>query len=138
MEYRFKQNRVAQISQNISIGILLTGIIGGLLISFLSLFIKDLNAIYGLGVFIISIPLQIPLIILHSLFTQRPKFTINFIEEIKKDLGRATTIEELKEIQDKLYSESVDQSGMIRLSFPGSIKELMREIRYKIEILEKQ
>jgi hypothetical protein len=138
MKYRFKQNKVAQITQNISIGILLTGIVGGLLISTLSLFIKDLDAIYGLAVFIISIPLQIPTIILHSLFTQRPKFTINFIEEIKEDLNSATTVEELKQVQDKLYSESVDESGMIRLSFPGSIKELMREIRYKIEILEKQ
>jgi predicted lipid-binding transport protein (Tim44 family) len=137
-QYKFKENKVATTAQNITVFIILGGIIGGLLTGVLSFFIEDLDGLWGLGIFFVSIPCTIPGLIVHTIFSERVKFTTNFIEEIKRDLKEAKTLDELKDISDKLWAEAVDEKNMIRLSFPLAIKDLMKEVNYKIDILLKQ
>jgi len=137
-EYRFKENKIARISGNIGFGIFLTGIVSCLVIFISSIFITKLDGIIGLGCFLISLPLAMVPLVISYLFSKRDDFTNAFIKEIKSELLEARTIQDLYKVNDKLLLEAVDESNMIRLSYPLDIKKLIDEIKYKIQILEKQ
>jgi len=137
-QYRFKENRISEISSNIGLSIFLLGSISMVVIPIISLFLNNVDSVYGLVSFLLSLPIAIPFVLVSFIFSKSDKFTSEFIKEIEQDLLEASTLESLYVVRNKLWYEAVDESGMIRLSSPGTIKKLMEEIEYKIDILKKQ
>ena len=137
-EYRFKENRISEITGVIGAGVFLLGGLSMIIIFIISLFPNNVDAIYGLVCFLISLPIAALFLGISASFSQCNKFTKVFIEEIKEELAKATTLESLYIVSDKLWDEAVNENKMIRLSYPLTIKKLMDEIHYKIDILKKQ
>jgi len=135
--YKFKENKISLISSNIGVSIFITSFLLIPIILVLSLF-TSINAVFGIGCFLISLPITLICLIISNVFNKKDNFTKDFIQEIKYDLSKARNQKELWEVYDKLWAEAVDESNMIRLSYPLTIKELFKEINYKIDILDKQ
>jgi hypothetical protein len=135
--YKFKENKISLISSNIGVSIFITSFLLIPIILVLSLF-TSINAVFGIGCFLISLPITLICLIISNVFNKKDNFTKDFIQEIKYDLSKAKNQKELWEVYDKLWAEAVDESNMIRLSYPLTIKELFKEINYKIDILDKQ
>jgi hypothetical protein len=135
-EFRFKENKVVTITQNIGITIFILGFLSLIIIPILSIFITNLDLGIGLLCFLISMILAMPFIIIGTIFSKQNKFTKDFIDEIKLDLSKAVTTDDLYKVRKKLFNEAVED-GLIRLSYPLEIKNLMNEIHWKINILNK-
>jgi len=137
-EYKFKENKASTILLYISAFIMIFGLITMLVVIVLSVFINNLNPIIGVGVFMMCGFLGGLFLGLSKLFSEVDTFTEDFIKEIKEELSKAKTLNELYAIQTKLLDEAVDDKYMIRLSYPLTIKSLNNEINNKIDILKKQ
>ena len=135
--YKFKENKISLISSNIGVSIFITSFLLIPIILVLSLF-TSINSVFGIGCFLISLPITLICLIISNVFNKKDNFTKDFIQEIKYDLSKARNQKELWEVYDKLWAEAVDENNMIRLSYPLTIKELFKEINYKIDILNKQ
>jgi hypothetical protein len=123
-EYRFKESKVASISQMVGIGIFLLGFASIIVTLILSFFVDSIDVSHGLGIFLLSLPIAMVFVIIHFFTSKRDKFTSDFLKEIKLELAQAKTINELQSILDKLWDEAVDENKMIRLSYPLDIKKL--------------
>jgi hypothetical protein len=120
--------------------ILLLGVVGGLGLVITSIFTR-IQPEYGIGIFLLSILISTLLFTIGKFFSNIDKFTENFITEIETELSKAKTTEDLYKVYDKICSEAIDEKNMIRLSNPYRIRELLKllkEINYKIDILNKQ
>jgi hypothetical protein len=135
--YKFKENKISLISSNIGVSIFITSFLLIPIILVLSLF-TSINSVFGIGCFLTSLPITLICLIISNVFNKKDNFTKDFIQEIKYDLSKARNQKELWEVYDKLWAEAVDENNMIRLSYPLTIKELFKEINYKIDILNKQ
>ena len=136
MEYKVVENKTATIIGNIGLAIFLFSVMVSIISLLLSLIINKDIAIYGLSVFVLSIPVSALFLMISNCFSTRDKDTRVFLNQIRKELKLAKSIPDLTIVRDKLVKEAVDKNGMIRISFPLSVKELIKEIDYKVEILE--
>jgi hypothetical protein len=136
--YKFKENKISIISENIGLIIFISGFVLMPVIIIISLFISKIDSLYGLIYFLISLLVTPPFVIISNIFSKRDQFTKEFIKEIKLDLSKAKTKSDLINVLEKLEDEAIDEDDMVRLSYASDIKELFREIYHKIDILEKQ
>ena len=65
------------------------------------------------------------------------KDTKFFLNEIRKKINEAKTYDEHLVIKHELINECIDDRGLIRLSYPLSIKNLIYEINGKLDLLKK-
>jgi hypothetical protein len=135
--YKFKENKVSLISGNIGASIFITGFLTSFIIMLLSLF-TPIDAVYGIVSLLLSFPIASLFVLISNAYSKKDRFTKDFIEEIENNLSNAKNQKELWEIYDKLWAEAIDENNIIRLSYPLSIKDLFKEINYKIDILNKQ
>ena len=136
MKYKVVENKTANIIGNIGLIIFLSAfLVAGLSVVVGILYNREVVA-FGVGYFLLSLPITLVFIMVASSFSTRDKDTRVFLNEIRKELKLAKSIPDLTIVRDKLIKESIDKNNMVRISFPLSVKELIKEIDYKIEILE--
>ena len=136
MKYKVVENKTANIIGNIGLIIFLSAfLVAGLSVVIGILYSREVVA-FGVGYFLLSLPITLVFIMVASSFSTRDKDTRVFLNEIRKELKLAKSIPDLTIVRDKLIKESIDKNNMVRISFPLSVKELIKEIDYKIEILE--
>ena len=136
MKYKVVENKTANIIGNIGLIIFLSAfLVAGVSVVVGILYNREVVA-FGVGYFLLSLPITLVFIMVASSFSTRDEDTRIFLNEIRKELKLAKSIPDLTIVRDKLIKESIDKNNMIRISFPSSVKELIKEIDYKIEILE--
>lgn len=137
-QYQLKENKITNILEIISIIFFLIGVICLILIPLLHFVNKNINSDFGIIIFFFNLIFSSIFILISNFFSKEKKFTKVFINDIKKELKKATTIDEIKNIYKKLSSEAISETGIIRFSNPKEIKKLFEEIEYKLEILNNQ
>jgi hypothetical protein len=83
------------------------------------------------------LPLTLIPIIISFYFSERNKYTSEFIIYIKGKISKAKTLEELNYIYSEFMYLAVDDKTYC-LSYPLDLKNIHRDILSKIEILENQ
>jgi len=136
MSYRVVENKTANIIGNIGLSIFLSAfLIGGLgLVSYL--FFKEKYLIYPIAYFFLSLPVVLVFIGIASFFSTKDKDTSLFLNEIRQSLKNCKSINDLIIVRKYLIHEAFDENNMIRISYPTSVKSLIKEIDCKIEILK--
>jgi len=135
-KYRVVENKTACIISDIGFTIFLSSFIIMWICLILSISINRDLVLYGLVIFLLSLPLSGVFIGISTIFSTRDRDTKLFLNEIRQELKQAKTIDSLNIIQEKLEKEAIDKNNMIRISFPLSVKEILKEIEYKLEILK--
>ena len=139
-EFRFKENKVSEVLGHIGGVILLSVFILPIIVVPITNIFIDLDYIWLIAPLFIALPICCVFFITSSMLSDRDKFTREFLKEIRLDVSDADTEDKLWEVRYKLWNEAVGedvQRGPIRLSFPLEIKEILKSIDSKIELIQK-
>jgi len=135
MEYRIVENKTASIIGNIGLFIFLSAFLVMGVGVLIGIFFTREYVIYSIGYFLLCLPVILVFLLIAKYFSTIDRDTKKFLYEVRSDLKTVKSISDLEKVKVKLWNEAVDKNNMIRTSFPLSVKELIREIDYKIEIL---
>ena len=136
-KYRIVENKTANIMGNIGLSIFMGSLVIFGILLIISIFISRDLSLCGLAIFFLSLPISGIFIGIASIFSTKEKDTKLFLNEIRQELKQAKSIENLQSVDLKFREEAIDKHGMIRISFPLSVKEIFKEIKYKMDILQK-
>ena len=106
------------------------------LISTASLFVGGIWIAEVLFVFIFGMPLTLILFLIGASYAGRPKYTKRFIQYIRNKTDKAETISELMDIKAEFTRLAINDNGFFKLSYPTTLKEVYKEIEYKIKIIK--
>lgn len=90
----------------------------------------------ALLVFVFGMPLSLILFLIGVSYSGRPKYTKRFIQYIRNKTDRAETISELTDIKAEFTRLAINDNGFFKLSYSDTLKEVYREIEYKIKIIK--
>ena len=106
------------------------------LISTASLLVGGMWIAEVLFVFIFGMPLTLILFLIGATYADRPKYTKRFIQYIRNKTDKAETISELMDIKAEFIRLAVNDNGLFKLSYPTTLKEVYKEIEYKVKIIK--
>lgn len=135
--YKINENKTANVIGNVGIFLFLGTILIGIIIPILSIFFDSIDPVLGLGVFIGSLPIICIILLISRGFSTIDKDTKLYLFQINRRIGEAKTLEDYWNINNEFVREVIDENKMIRVSYPNQIRDILKELKYKIEILEK-
>lgn len=105
------------------------------LMSIISLFVA-IWVIKLLLVFVFGMPLTFILFLIGVFYSERPKYTKRLIQYIRNKTEKAETISELLDIKSEFTRLAINDNGFIKLSNAEVLKEVYKEIEYKIRVIK--
>lgn len=134
--YIINENRIADIWGKIFVGFFLG--IGIITFIFMLFGFYDREyPLYGLAIFFPGLLVSLVLNVIWSSFSTLKQQSKLYLNQIRVRIRDAKSLEELKKIEEDFRNETIDDNGMIRISYPSSVKGILNELKYKIDILEK-